>query len=66
MAVALDPGIATEQSRHFVDIETVSELTRGMSVVDVNHVMGNTANANVCFAIDNTRWKQLLISSLSR
>lgn len=64
MAVALDPLIATRQSRHFVDIETVGELTRGMSVVDVNHVMGKPANVNVCFAIDNVRWKQLLMHSL--
>src|SRR5579875_1565543 len=34
MAVALDRGIGLSWSRHFVEIETVSELTRGMTVVD--------------------------------
>lgn len=66
MAVALDPAIAIRQSRHHVDIETRGELTRGMSVVDINHVMGKRANVNVCFAIDNVRWKHLLIKSLGR
>ena len=34
MAIALDPSICTSASRHYVDIETDSELTRGMTVVD--------------------------------
>ncbi len=64
MAVALHPDIATRASRHYVDIEIASELTRGMSVVDVNSVMGKTPNATVCFAIDIKRWKQVLLQSL--
>ena len=34
MAVALDPTICTHKSKHAVEIETQSELTRGMTVVD--------------------------------
>jgi purine nucleosidase len=34
MSIALDPSIGYESSRHYVDIETASELTRGMTVVD--------------------------------
>lgn len=64
MAVALQPDIATKASPHFVDMETSSELTRGMSVVDINHVLGKEANATVCQAIDITRWKRLLHESL--
>ena len=65
MAVALDPTIAIEKSHHYVDVETVSELTRGMSVVDINEVTGNPPNTEVCFAIDNARWKALLLESLT-
>lgn len=65
MAVALDPTIATKRSRHYVDIETSSQLTRGMSVVDRNNITGFDANAEVCFAIDAKRWKNLLRESLS-
>lgn len=64
MAVALDPSIATRSSRHYVDIETGSALTRGMTVVDKNHVTGFEPNAEVCFAIDAMRWKKLLRRSL--
>jgi purine nucleosidase len=34
MSIALDPSIGCEWSRHYVDVETASELTRGMTVVD--------------------------------
>ena len=34
MSIALDPSIGYESSRHYVEIETASELTRGMTVVD--------------------------------
>jgi purine nucleosidase len=64
MAVALDSSIALEKSRHFVDIETESELTRGMSLVDRNNITGRDANATVCFSIDTKRWKNLLKDSL--
>jgi purine nucleosidase len=34
MSIALDPSIGSESSRHYVEIETATELTRGMTVVD--------------------------------
>ena len=34
MSIALDPTIGTQWSEHYVDVETHSELTRGMTVVD--------------------------------
>jgi purine nucleosidase len=34
MAIALDPTICTSHAMHYVEIETKSELTRGMTVVD--------------------------------
>jgi purine nucleosidase len=77
MALALDPSIGTASSRHFVDVETMSELTRGMTVVDRLNVAGNHRNrevwadllpkgpnALVWWTIDNTRWKQQLCSAL--
>jgi purine nucleosidase len=78
MAIALDPSICTSSSRHYVDIETDSELTRGMTVVDRLGVAGDERNraawqplldrgenAMVCWAIDIPRWKGLLYRSLS-
>jgi purine nucleosidase len=77
MAIALDPTIVTQQSEHYVDVETSSELTLGMTVVDRLNVAGNDRNravwapvlgnglkAKVHWTIDNARWKQALFASL--
>jgi purine nucleosidase len=77
MAIALDPSIVTSQSEHFVEVETGSELTRGMTVVDrlnVAHDQRNRAvwaaslasghKAKVFWTIDNARWKQALYAAL--
>jgi inosine-uridine nucleoside N-ribohydrolase len=77
MAIVLEPGIATESSKHYVEIETQSSLTRGMTVVDKLHQAQRTANrdiwaqaitagqnVSVTWAIDNQRWKNLLYSLL--
>jgi len=77
MAVALDESIVTSESEHFVDVETESELTRGMTVVDRLNVAHNERNrevwasalggghrAKVFWTIDNLRWKQALYAAL--
>ena len=77
MSIALDPSIATAASAHYVDVETASELTRGMTVVDrLNvatdernratwaHLLDRGPNARVYWTIDTRRWKQLLFDSL--
>lgn len=73
VAIAIDPTIATETSLHFVDIETQSELTRGMTVVDKLNVATDRYNATqwadvtqkgyktrVTWDVDAPRWKALL------
>lgn len=77
MAVALDPAICTRKSRHAVEIETQSELTRGMTVVDQLNVTSDERNSglwarafhrgnvHVCWEIDVPAWKALLRRSLS-
>ena len=77
MAVAIDPSIMTSVSAHFVEVETQSELTRGMTVVDRLNVAADERNrevwaqsiegghkAKIIWTIDNVRWKQLLFASL--
>jgi purine nucleosidase len=77
MSIALDPAICTSASSHFLEIETASELTRGMTVVDRLDVSGDDRNfaawkhardggnkARICWTIDVPRWKQLLFESL--
>ena len=77
MSIALDPSIVTNQTEHFVDVETTSELTRGMTVVDRLNVSANDRNkalwaevlkqgvkAKVVWTIDISRWKQALLAAL--
>jgi len=77
MSIALDPTIVTQRSENYVDVETSSELTLGMTVVDRLNVAGNERNravwapalskgvkAKVYWSIDNERWKQALFAAL--
>jgi purine nucleosidase len=73
MSIAIDPSICTSRSRHAVEIETASELTRGMTVVDRLNVTGdernregwkNAARADVCWTLDAQRWKLALYAAL--
>lgn len=77
MAIALDPSIGTEWSEHHVDVETESDLTRGMTVVDRLNVAGDNRNktvwepvlatgrkARVYWTMDTHRWKDALYSAL--
>jgi purine nucleosidase len=77
MSIALDSTIVTQHSEHHVDVETSSELTLGMTVVDRLNIAGNDRNraiwapvlrsgrkAKICWTIDNRRWKQALYTAL--
>lgn len=64
MAVALDPPVCTRRGRHYVAVETSSELTRGMTVVDQRGVTGREANLEVAWEIDVPRWKETLYQTL--
>jgi purine nucleosidase len=73
MAVALDPTICTRSSKHLVEVETSSDLTRGMTVVDQLNVAARRETAGwasaqahtICWEIDIPRWKALLRQSLA-
>jgi purine nucleosidase len=77
MAVALNESIVTSASEHFWDVETDSELTRGMTVVDRLNVAADERNrevwkkqiergrkAKIVWTIDNARWKESLFERL--
>jgi len=77
MAIAIDPTICIRSSKHYVDVETQSELTRGMTVVDQLGVASDSrngrfwksvierSNVRVCWEIDVRRWKELLYGALA-
>jgi purine nucleosidase len=79
MAVALDPSVATDSSVHHVAVETASELTRGMTVVDRLNVASDARNrglwseiardrepsVRVIWSIDVPLWKRMLLAALA-
>ena len=77
MSIALDPSIGTSWGKYWVEVETTSELTRGMTVIDRHRVaekaqnrsawaalLEKRPNVNVCWTIDIERWKERLYSAL--
>jgi len=73
MSIALDPTVCTSASEHRLEIETASDLTRGMTVVDRLNIFGNDRNrtlwkqsrpAKICWTLDVPRWKQALYRAL--
>jgi purine nucleosidase len=76
MSIALDPTIGTWSS-HYAEVETASELTRGMTVIDRLDVAADERNraiwsdivragrkAKICWTVDAKRWKQSLFAAL--
>ena len=63
-AVAANEGIMTKSGLYHVDVETMGELTRGYSLVDVNNRLERTKNVRVCEEIDRNAFKEMLIEVL--
>jgi len=77
MAVLLYPELVLESSAHFVEIETQSALTRGMTVVDRlnvsadarnegvwNEVLARAKKVEICWKLDVAGWKRRLKEAL--
>ena len=54
----------TKSTLYHVDIEVVGELTRGYSLVDVNHRLERIKNVRVCEAINRDAFKKMLLDVL--
>jgi purine nucleosidase len=78
MSITLQPALGTASSMHHVDVETTSDLTRGMTVVDRLAVAQDARNrglwewalkgqarARVYWTLDVTGWKAALNAALS-
>ncbi len=79
MAVALDRDMGTSWSRHLVEVECASELTRGMTIVDrlnVTHDPSKTGSAwkraleagvttDICWTLDSAGFKAMMLEGVS-
>jgi purine nucleosidase len=79
MGIAIDPTLATDASVHLIEVETESDLTRGMTIVDrLNvgedernrgvwaHAIRNGARGKVVWTMDVPRWKRQLFEALRK
>jgi purine nucleosidase len=64
MAVALEPDVATVTKRLRVDIETMSELTRGATVVDHLVVSGREPNVDVVLEASREKFLETLYAAV--
>jgi purine nucleosidase len=77
MCLALNPSVGTSWSEHYLDVETHSDLTRGMTVVDRLNVADDERNlpvwervirkgnkAKICWTLDAQPWKKALFEAL--
>ncbi len=63
IAAATDPSLV-ETVRFKVDVETVSDLTRGMTVVErrpSRRLVGAEANVDICVSVDSERFLKLFM-----
>jgi inosine-uridine nucleoside N-ribohydrolase len=76
MGILLHPELCLASSNHYVEIETISDITRGMTVVDLLNVTRDDRNSgiwahahqapptHICWKLDVANWKRLVIDSL--
>jgi purine nucleosidase len=65
MAYAIDPTVATETRRLHLAVETESELTRGMVVMDLLGLTDHEPNALVVTAADRQRFVAMLRAAVA-
>lgn len=64
MSIVLNPAVATDVRRRFVDIDTSDGLSRGATVVDDLGVLGKRPNVSVVYAASQARFRAMLYGVL--
>ena len=77
MAVLLDPALSLSSSKHLVEVETASGITRGMTIVDRlgvaadernrltwAHALAKATPCDICWKLDVPGWKAALLDAL--
>lgn len=63
-ALAANEEIMTKSNLYHVDVETVGELTRGYSLVDINNRLDRSKNVRVCEKVNRNAFKEALLDVL--
>ncbi len=64
MSMVLNPKVATDVRRKFVDVDDESELSRGATYVDHLEVMGREPNMGVVYEASEPIFKEMLLRML--
>src|SRR3990172_2240184 len=64
MAIVIDRSLYMKSSAHAVMVETDSELTRGVTVIDRHFQWKKNRNVEICWQVDVKKWKELLFELL--
>jgi purine nucleosidase len=64
-ACLIAPEVIDERSRYHVDVDEREGMTRGYSLVDVNGVLDEPANATVIESVDSDLFAEMVLSALT-
>jgi len=64
LALLIDPAVGKRLVRRAVEVETLSELTRGALVIDELGVWGKEPNVDILVDADEARFKQMVLAAL--
>jgi pyrimidine-specific ribonucleoside hydrolase len=64
VAAVIDPALVRTEAR-YVDVECAGTLTRGMTVVDLDDILGETPNADVALGVDAVAFNTLLTGRIA-
>jgi len=64
MSIVLNPRVATDVRRKYVDVETSGELTSGATIVDDLNVLGRQPNARVVYSASQNIFREMLFKML--
>lgn len=65
IGVVLDSSIV-ETEKHFVEVETKSELSYGQTICDFRNLWEKEPNVEVCLGVDNERFISMFIDTLKK
>jgi purine nucleosidase len=64
MSIVLNPRVATDVRKRFVDVDTSDGLSRGATVVDDMNVLGRKPNVSVVYAASQDLFRRMLYGLL--
>ena len=65
IGVVLDPSIV-QTEKHFVEVETKSELNYGQTICDFRNIWNKEPNVEVCLDVDHEKFVDMFIETLKQ